>query len=345
MILKIGKNILSTALADHCKQFPRRWVMISDAHVAPLWGETLKDYLHIDLITFPAGEIHKTRETKQQLEDALFEKHYGRDTGLIALGGGVVTDIVGFLASTYCRGVPVIYAPTTFLAMVDASIGGKTGVDTPFGKNLIGSFYQPQAVFMDIATLDTLPEREWREGLVETLKHGLIMDAPLIQKLHLPHSEQRLLNIVHQSVSIKQNIVNQDTHDHGIRQWLNFGHTIGHAIETLENFRISHGEAVAIGLIVEAYISALSGFLDFSVVNDIEHILRTYQLPLKTMAFQQINAINNIMGLDKKSLKNIPHFVLLEGVGKVRSFNNQFTFPVEPQILDQALNWAKRFTL
>lgn len=345
MILQIGQNILYTALAEYCKNSPRRWVIITDSTVAPLFGQRLQDFLQIDMITFPAGEAYKTRETKQQLEDQLLERHYGRDTGLIALGGGVVSDMVGFLASTYCRGIPVIYAPTTLLAMVDASIGGKTGVDTPFGKNLIGAFCSPKAVFMDINTLQSLPEKEWRDGIVETLKHGLITDAALVQELQENTKDFTLkpewqLDVITKSVAIKQNIVKQDEQDHGIRQLLNFGHTIGHAIETIEEYQISHGQAVAIGMLVEAYLSVLSGFLDKSVVAQIENILRLYQLPLKTSAFHNLSQFKKTMGLDKKAEKNIPHFVLLDAIGKVHESDKQYTFAVDAKLLDEVLNWA-----
>lgn len=341
-LIHIGKDLLYTTLREYCQQHPRQWVIISDSHVEKLYGETLKSSLAAELISFPAGEQYKTRETKQQLEDSLLEKGYGRDTGFIALGGGVVTDLVGFLASTYCRGVPAIYVPTTFLAMVDASIGGKTGVDTPHGKNLIGSFSLPTAIFMDINTLETLPKREWRNGIVETIKHALITDQSLFDSLKQKDS---LLpeEIISKSVVIKQRIVAEDQHDHGIRQWLNFGHTIGHAIESVENYQLAHGEAVAIGLLVEAYLSSLLGYLPISKVDELETLLRFYRLPLKTSAFQQLEQLKQKITLDKKTKNSLPHFVLLDHIGKVHQEGNQYTFSVSPEQLDQALHWAKRF--
>ncbi|MDA9271809.1 3-dehydroquinate synthase, partial [bacterium] len=255
----IGQQLLETALlADCCTQINKRLVIITDTNLVNSLGIQLQQQLQQQglqalLLACPAGEIHKTRETKQQLEDELLARQYGRDTCLIALGGGVVTDLVGFLAATYCRGLPVIYVPTTLLAMVDASIGGKTGVNTPHGKNLIGTFTQPQAVFMDINTLNTLPENEWHNGMAEMIKHSLIADATIFKLLqqNVEKIIQRdaifLIDMIHASCLIKKNIVEQDEQEQGLRQLLNFGHTIGHAIETIEHYRLSHGEAVAIG--------------------------------------------------------------------------------------------------
>ncbi|MFZ4077534.1 MAG: 3-dehydroquinate synthase, partial [Legionellaceae bacterium] len=157
----------------------KRLVIITDNNLVDLYANPLQHHLQaqglqVDVLTFPAGDLHKTRETKAYLEDQLFQKQCGRDTCLLALGGGVVTDLVGFIGATYARGIPVIYTPTSLMAMVDASIGGKTGVNTPYGKNSIGTFTQPHAIFMDINTLTTLPEHEWRSGLAEIIKHRLI---------------------------------------------------------------------------------------------------------------------------------------------------------------------------
>ena len=235
----IGTDVLVTQWVDYCRTLTQRLVMVTDSHLVNTLGCELKkrlmaENIHVELLHIPAGEANKTRETKQKLEDCLFEKNYGRDTCLIALGGGVITDLVGFVAATYCRGIPVMYLPTTLLAMVDASIGGKTGVDTRFGKNLIGAFYQPQAVFMDLSVLTSLPAHEFRNGMVEMLKHGLIKDKNLFRTLqeHAHHMDEPsfLLDVIYNSCLIKKNIIEQDERDLGIRQLLNFGHTIGHAI-------------------------------------------------------------------------------------------------------------------
>lgn len=352
--IDIGMDILHTQLMHYIQNnSQQRLVIITDSNLFDTLGKNLESYLlseiiPVELLSFSAGEIHKTRETKQQLEDELFSKGYGRDTCLIALGGGVVSDLVGFLAATYCRGIACIYIPTTLLAMVDASIGGKTGVNTPLGKNLIGAFYQPKAVIMDIALLESLPEKEWHNGIVEMLKHGLIRDAELFDRLKNNaqcvqgiQKPEFLLKIIYESCVIKQKIVEQDECDKGIRQILNFGHTIGHAIETLEDYQLSHGEAVAMGMIVEAYLSALFGFLAMQVVEEIEKTLQLYGLILETKAFQNKALFKKAMGLDKKALNNTPYFVLLESIGKTCQQDAKQVFSVEPQVLEQALDWAK----
>jgi 3-dehydroquinate synthase len=306
--------------------------------------------LSVELLCIKAGEKNKTREAKQQLEDALLDKKLGRDTFLIALGGGVVTDLVGFVAATYCRGIPVMYLPTTLLAMVDASIGGKTGVDTPFGKNLIGLFYQPEAVFMDLNVLSTLPNNEWSNGVVEILKHGLIRDKELFQHLQKNtltlHNPEHLVEIIYQSCLIKKEIIEQDEQDLGLRQLLNFGHTIGHAIERLEQFKISHGEAVAIGMLVEAHLATLVGVLDLAIVKEIELTLQQYELPLKTAAFNDKVAFKQALELDKKAANSQVYFVLLSGIGTTHSKQNKHVFSVDASCLDQSLRWAyKKFAL
>lgn len=346
----IGTELFETQWIDYCKTLTQRLVMVTDSNLVNSLGENLKNKLlaaniDVELLCIPAGETNKTRETKQQLEDCLFARNYGRDTCLIALGGGVVTDLAGFVAATYCRGISVMYLPTTLLAMVDASIGGKTGVDTPYGKNLVGAFYQPQAVFMDLDVLKTLPENEFRNGMVEVLKHALIKDAAFFRTLqaHVIQLNEQilLLDIIYASCLIKKEIIEQDEKDHGIRQLLNFGHTIGHAIESIEAFKVSHGEAVAIGMIVEAYISALSGSLEMSIVTEIEQTLRDYHLPLKTDAFIDLERFKQALGLDKKALKNQPFFVLLDSIGHAHEEKDKLIFSVDSVLLEQALTWAR----
>lgn len=346
----MGNGILSIQLMQYITHnSQQRLVIITDSNLLDTLGKDLKNHLLVKnipvvLLSFSAGEIYKTRETKQQLEDELLSKGYGRDTCLIALGGGVVSDLVGFLAATYCRGIACIYIPTTLLAMVDASIGGKTGVNTSLGKNLIGAFYQPKAVIMDLALLESLPEKEWHNGIVEILKHGLIQEDFLfyllknnVQSIKKPDF---LLKIIHKSSEIKQKIIEQDERDLGVRQILNFGHTMGHAIETIEDYHLSHGEAVAMGMIVEAYLSALSGFLAMCVVQEIQTTLQLYGLLLKTNAFQNKALFKKAMGLDKKSLNNVPHFVLLKSIGKTYQQDKKYVFSVESHLLEQALDWA-----
>jgi len=345
-----GHQLLNTSLLSNiCFALNKRLLIITDNHLFPTLGKTLQSILQnkglsVEQLSFPAGEIHKTRETKHKLEDELLKKNYGRDTCLIALGGGVVSDLVGFLGATYCRGIPVIYIPTTLLSMVDASIGGKTGVNTSQGKNLIGTFTQPHAVLIDTHTLTTLPDHEWRNGIVEIIKHALIADADLFFTLQKNSAKIKqpeiLMDIIYTNCLIKKNIVERDEKENGIRQTLNFGHTIGHAIETIENYRIGHGEAVAIGILVESYLSIKQGLLAENNLCTIEKILREYGLPLQTSAFQNKAQFHRALLHDKKNIHNKIHFVLLEKMGKTHCYNGRYSIPIDAAHLDQALNWA-----
>lgn len=353
--LYLGSGALAL-LPDYCRALDKQIVIISDDQVPNETIFRVRDLLNdaglaVTVFYFPAGEIHKTRETKAQLENILLDQQYGRDTCLLALGGGVTTDLVGFLASTYCRGIPVIYLPTTLLAMVDASIGGKTGVNTRHGKNLIGTFYQPLAVFMEVNFLATLPLREWSNGMVEIIKHALIADAELFQQLQasaatFQQDQQLLLEIIYKSCLIKKNIVERDEKESGIRQWLNYGHTIGHAVENIEGYCLSHGEAVAIGLLVETKLSIEAGFLAASVLTELQELLNAYQLPLTTRAFEDKERFLHQLQGDKKSQVRIPYFVMLDKIGRARMHAGAAAFSIEPDLLDKVLDWAaKRFQL
>src|SRR5215210_7555247 len=241
----------------------RRIALIADARVhslyrsgqwgsAPWEGETL---------TFEPGEKSKTRESWAELTDQLTERGFGRDAGLVALGGGVTGDLAGFVAATYMRGIPYLQVPTTVLAMLDASVGGKTGVDTPRGKNLVGAFHPPAAVIADPKTLETLPEREYRSGLAEAVKHGLIADAAYLEWIEsnadaiTKRDSRALVHLVRRSVEIKARIVSDDERETGRRAILNAGHTLAHALEQDSGYQISHGEAVGLGLIAESYLA------------------------------------------------------------------------------------------
>lgn len=341
----------SEELLNLCVKLRRRIAIITDNHLvaeyaSPLQHNLRQKGLSVEILTFPAGEQSKTRATKEQLEDELQRKHYGRDSCLLALGGGLVTDLVGFLAATYCRGVPVIYLPTTLLAMVDASMGGKTGVNTPLGKNLIGTFTQPYAVCMDLNTLQTLADCEWRNGIAEMVKHALIVDADLYQQMQGSESLQAfknrkdLLELIKKNCLIKKNIVEQDEHEYHLRQLLNFGHTIGHAIETIENYQIGHGEAVAIGMLVECHLAMQKGYLPQAFLDQLQALLQRYGLPLKTKAFQDQALFKQTLSLDKKSLHSLPHFVLLQDIGQAYVKDGRYTHPVEEEQLNKSIEWA-----
>ena len=336
--------------ANYLSGIASRFAIITDENVKEIYGNTLLESfrasgLNVDLFSFPSGELHKTRATKETLEDQLLEKEFGKDCSVIALGGGVVIDVAGFIAATYCRGVPLVMMPTSLLAMVDASIGGKNGVNVPTGKNLIGTLYQPKKVIIDTAVLHTLPQNEFSNGIVEMIKHGLIADAALfddleahfadILELILPRLEKAILD----SLRIKKKIVEQDEKEKGLRRLLNYGHTVGHALEKLTHYHLSHGEAVAIGLLVESYIAYELGFLEYDAVIRIKKILVHYQLPLQFSYRFSSEAILQAMRSDKKSLKGTPRFALIKAIGKPLSFEGCYCTPVDPQIVKKAIQW------
>ena len=269
----------------------------------------------------------------------------GRDTTLIVMGGGVATDLGGFVAATYCRGIPYISVPTTLLGMVDASMGGKTGVNVKSGKNLIGAFYPPKAIFIDLSMLATLPDKEILSGSAEMIKHGLIADKTLFNQLteELKLWEQRDLDffktLVIENCKIKKKVVEGDFKESGERRILNFGHTIGHAIETVEEYSLSHGEAIAIGMIIEALISQKLGHLKETEFDAIYELIQTMGFPLKLSEKVTIEAMHRAMRQDKKAEGKIPRFVILHSIGKVESFKGAYCTSIEDSLLYEALGW------
>jgi 3-dehydroquinate synthase len=349
--IHIGTGLFtSDLLVDCCRQQANNFVIITDNNLSAC-GETLQTFLQknfskVILLTFPAGEQHKTRATKELLEDKMLAQQFGRDSCVIALGGGVVSDVAGFIAATYMRGVPVIYIPTTLLAMVDASIGGKTGIDTPYGKNLIGTFTQPKAVFSDINFLATLPEPVFKEGLVETIKHALIADKDFFTKLFstpLSSLQQAefLQEMIYISCDIKRRVVETDEREeNGQRQLLNFGHTIGHALETVSDYSITHGAAVAVGIAAESYLSHRLGLLTHEALVKILAVFAHHQISIKLSAARfNKTAIKDKLLLDKKARGSTPYFVLLTDIAKPHISNKGYSMPVEDKLIDEVLDW------
>lgn len=246
----------------------RGWILIADRDVAALYGEMVatslaRDGARVVVASFAPGEASKTRATVASLQDVALEAGAGRDWAVAALGGGVAGDLGGFVAATLLRGLPVLQLPTSLMAMVDSSIGGKTGVDTAVGKNLVGAFHQPAEVVADTDTLATLPEAEMRSGLAEVIKYGVIADAELLTDLEdglvtacLLRQQDALQSVILRSVRHKAAVVQADEHEQGLREVLNFGHTVGHALERCTGYTLRHGEAVAIGMVVEATVAA-----------------------------------------------------------------------------------------
>ncbi len=338
-------------LIDYLKNIPKKLVIITDSNLKDCLATEIQIFLKnhgldCKLLYFFAGERYKTRQTKQFLENQLLDSKFTRDTLIIAIGGGVVSDMAGFIASTYCRGISVIYIPTTLLAMVDASIGGKTGVNTDYGKNMIGTFYQPDAVIIDFKSLNSLPDREFNNGLVEVIKHYVLADYKLFKLLEkssyklIRSSSSLIERIVFSSCCIKKKIVEQDEKESGIRQLLNFGHTIGHAVELIENYGIYHGEAVAIGMIVESYISQRMQLFSQEKFLRLYNLLKSFQLPFKTSAFNDKMKFKELLLLDKKTKMNLPKIILLKDLGKAQYTSEHYSFTPPEEILDDALNWA-----
>ena len=340
----IGGGMLN-ALGAVCHRVSpaHRYAIISDDEVARHWLPAASDAIttairgaHVSTTTFPAGEASKTRERWLQLTDWLLSEGAGRDTVVIALGGGVVGDLAGFVAATYLRGVPVIQVPTSLLAMVDASIGGKTGVDTPQGKNLVGAFHQPAAVVVDPATLATLPASHVRAGMAEVIKHGAISDATWFRLAaswaasvhratqHDGGSSESMfdwnglptLEIITRSISTKADVVNADPLEKGRRAILNAGHTVAHALERESDYALLHGEAVAIGLVIEALLGEAAGVTEPGTAEALRSALGGAGLPTNIPATIDPGRLIDAMRVDKKSRRGALAFALLAAIGR-----------------------------
>ena len=303
---------------------PRKVAIITDSNVAKLYGEDLsKKSGSAKLFVFPAGEENKTRATKEKIEDALLDWGFERDDLIISLGGGVVTDLGGFVASTIHRGVAHIAVPTTLLAMTDAAIGGKTGVNLKEGKNLVGTFYQPHAVIVDVCTLNSLPISEFIAGLAEVIKYAFTLDPELFQFLIEKRNEillrtpDAISTIVERSLRNKASIVETDEREEeGKREVLNFGHTVGHAIEICSNHDILHGQAVAIGMVEEARIAVRKGLLETSVLESLIHVLALFGLPTEIPDDVDFNQLSRVMKQDKKVRNGQLTIPMLVGLGQ-----------------------------
>ncbi|NGX47708.1 MAG: 3-dehydroquinate synthase [Chlamydiae bacterium] len=350
--IHFGMNaVFETKLPELLEKETRKCVIFVDSNIEKLYMTQLEK-LDCKIFSFPAGEASKSRETKSMLEDHLLSHNFGRDSLVIGMGGGVVNDLSGFLASTYCRGIPHIQIPTSLLAMVDAAIGGKTSVNTPYGKNMIGSFSPPREVWIDGGFLRTLPKKQWTNGIVEVIKAGLIASPSLIRsrlKDHQKWEQQDLTFImdrIFESVSIKLDIVEKDPEEEkGLRRILNLGHTFGHALETLEDFQMNHGIAVAIGILISCFISNKMGLLSKSAFEEIEEIFRLYQIPLRLDKQHSIDDFMATLVLDKKAVQSSPRIVLLKSIGEVASFNGEYCTEVEFPLLEEAIFWMhERFS-
>ena len=320
------------------------YAVVADSTVAELYGEQVsRSVPNATLLTFPAGESNKTRESWATISDAMLERGYGRDCCVVALGGGVTGDLAGFVAATYMRGVPVVQVPTTLLAMIDASIGGKTGVDTAAGKNLVGAFHQPAKVIIDPNVLRTLPDAQLSAGLAEAIKHGAIADRAYLDWIIeaanaiFERRTQTLDSLIRRSVEIKLDHVREDPHERGKRAALNFGHTIAHAFEHILNYGIAHGDAVAAGMSVEAHIGVTLGLTDRRAPQAIERAAAAARLPLSIPAIE-VEAVIHATRADKKARSGAVRYTLLREIGVVaRPEEGEWTTPVADDVVRETL--------
>lgn len=303
-----------------------RYAVITDDRVAELYALKLTRALHsaghkVDVFAFSSGEAHKTRETWAAISDAMLEAGIGRDAALIAFGGGVPGDLGGFVAATYMRGLPLVQVPTSLLAMIDASVGGKTGVDTPAGKNLVGAFHQPRAVVIDPDLLQTLPDAHLRAGLAEAVKHGAISDGEYLSWIEscaaelLAGDTETLARLIMRSVEIKADVVSNDEKEAGPRKLLNFGHTVGHAVEALSGYSLLHGEAVSIGMVEEARIGERMGVTAPGTSARLRKVLGRLGLPTSVPLELDAARVVEWTRTDKKARNGRVEYALIEAPG------------------------------
>ncbi|MGH8145424.1 MAG: 3-dehydroquinate synthase [Rhodanobacteraceae bacterium] len=328
--ISIGSGLLDSA-PWHSALRGRHALIVSDGNVAPLYAQRLRDALthasgdsiDSETLVLPAGEAHKNLGAASKIFDALSQLGATRDACILALGGGVVGDIAGFAAACWMRGIDFVQFPTTLLAMIDSSVGGKTGVDHPAGKNLIGAFHQPRAVIADLDTLATLPDRELRAGLAEVVKTACIGDADLFDWLEghvdalLARDTEELTHTITRCCQFKAGVVERDEREAGERALLNFGHSFGHAIETEAGYgALLHGEAVAIGMVLAARLSARLGMADGADGERLSALLQRFGLPVSMPRELDADALLARMRLDKKNRAGALRLILWRGIGR-----------------------------
>ncbi len=327
----------------------KKFAVITDSIVKDLYAEHIVSRLRdagyqVELFVFPAGEKSKVRKTKEDIEDAMLAKGYRRDCCIIAVGGGVVTDLSGFIAGTYGRGVPFINYATTLLAAADASVGGKTAVDTPLATNLIGLFNQPEKVYIDIATWKTLPERQIYSGMAETIKHACLASREFFDYLNA-HMEEILnvekdacVHIAEENCKIKYNVVMKDERESGLREVLNLGHTVGRAIETVSDYKLLHGEAVSIGMVAEVILSHKMGYMTEEERDEVISLLEKAKLPTSIPAYIDREALVKKLYTDKKVRDGKLRFVVQKGIGDIVEFEDGvFATPISEDVAREVI--------
>ena len=321
-----------------------KFAVITDSIVKELYADQIHWLLQeagftADLFVFEAGETNKTRKTKELIEDAMLEKGYRRDCCILAIGGGVVTDLAGFVAGTFGRGVPFINYATTLLAAADASVGGKTAVDTPLATNLIGIFNQPQKVYLDIATWKTLPKRQVASGMAETIKHACLANRDFFNYLD-EHMEEIFSidkdaceHIAEENCRVKYEVVMKDERESGLREVLNLGHTVGRAIETVSDYQLLHGEALSIGMVAEVKLAYKMGFVTEQEREAVISLLQKANLPVAIPNYIDREALVKKLYTDKKVKNGRLRFVIQKGIGSVVEFEKGvFATPIEEAV-------------
>lgn len=346
-----GKGLfhpLATYLTE--SKLGSQYALITDTNILPLHGHDLARVLHshglrVDTFALPAGEQNKRIEECLKIMEAMAHKGYGRDSAVVALGGGMVGDMAGFVAAIYNRGIPFVQVPTTVLAQADAAVGGKTGVDTDYGKNLLGAFKQPTRVFVDVTTLQTLSAPEYRNGLAETIKHGIIADRGFFEFLETNmdpikgRSLDSALAIAELNCRIKGKVVEQDPHERGLRRVLNYGHTFGHALEQHTGYTLPHGQCVAIGMMVAGRIAHQLKLFPAEDLARQETLLKKAGLPT-TIPAQYRGAQAELIAAtvrDKKAKNGVARYCLPKRIGEMHSFGGSYVTPVEQGYVEEAV--------
>lgn len=323
----------------------KKIAIVTDDIVKKLYADSLcemleKDGFLVKLIAILHGEKSKTRQTKEMIEDTMLDAGFRRDCAVIAIGGGVVTDIAGFVAGTFGRGVPFVNYATTLLAAADASVGGKTAVDTPLATNLIGLFNQPRKVYIDIATWKTLPQREISCGLSETIKHAIISNREFFDYLKenidmvFENDKAVCSHISDENCKVKYQVVMKDEKESGLREVLNLGHTVGRAIETLSDYRLLHGEALSIGLVAQAMLSNELGFCTKKDIDEVVELLKKAKLPTEIPEYIDKEELVKKLYTDKKVKNGKLRFVLQKGIGDVAVFGeNEYAKQIDEKVI------------
>jgi 3-dehydroquinate synthase len=314
--------------------------LVSAGHLQTLLGQ---ENVPVFIIS-PAGEASKNIDTAVSIIETMEKAYLGRDTLVIALGGGTVGDVAGFAAAIFKRGVPVVQIPTSTVAQADSSIGGKTGVDSSISKNAFGAFWHPAAVYIDVATLATLDDRQYRAGLVESVKHAIIADSEYFEFLEtnldavLERKPDVLEQVAYWNCKIKGSVVEADPGERNLRRILNYGHTIGHAVEAASSFELLHGEAVAIGIIAAGLIEIEMQLAEPGRLERIRQILQKLDVPVKLPKDLADKDLIDLLKRDKKAVNKWPRFVLISKIGQVYSQNGQYAVEVAPELVEKVLD-------